>query len=196
MLSIPHGVADLTTHRGSVVVVANDLGIERTESNFAENVRLLRERAGISQTEFAKRLHEAGLTHFHQTTVSRLEKGERPIRLGEARVIASVLDERVNSLWSEPAETFHGREIAQHIRDLDERKSQLRLVLMRWATARELLKQACERLTEDGWQPDPDAPEGSLPELLARAGRHLQEEVREIVNQRMGELNGEHQEEA
>lgn len=83
-------------------------GTAGTEPNFAENVRFYREKMGWSQTEFANRLQRAGLENFHQTTVSRLEKGERPIRLGEARVIAAVLGQPVSDLWASPVESALG----------------------------------------------------------------------------------------
>lgn len=61
------------------------------DANFAASMRLMREQRGWSQGELARRLTEAGLTGFHQTTVSRIEKMERPVRLGEARGIARTL---------------------------------------------------------------------------------------------------------
>lgn len=69
------------------------------DARFAENVKLERERLGWSQGELARRLREeGGLSNFHQTTVSRVEKGERPVRLAEARAIAQVLGSRVSLL--------------------------------------------------------------------------------------------------
>lgn len=61
------------------------------EDHFRRNMQKLREQYGWSQGELARRMQEAGWTSFHQTTVSRIEKGERPVRLGEARGIAKVL---------------------------------------------------------------------------------------------------------
>lgn len=61
------------------------------EANFIKNMQILREQNGWSQGEFARRMQAEGWTSFHQTTVSRIEKGERPVRLGEARGIAKVL---------------------------------------------------------------------------------------------------------
>lgn len=69
---------------------SSDYGSE-DEANFIRNMQLLREQNGWSQGEFAKRMQEAGWPSFHQTTVSRIEQGNRPVRLGEARGIAKVL---------------------------------------------------------------------------------------------------------
>jgi len=61
------------------------------EQQFGRSVRDARARLGWSQTELAKQLQAAGVANFHQTTVARLEKGERPTRLDEAAGIAVVL---------------------------------------------------------------------------------------------------------
>ncbi|MEV7757880.1 helix-turn-helix transcriptional regulator [Microbacterium sp. NPDC089180] len=63
--------------------------------NFARNVAMLRERQGMSQSELARRMVERGFDSYSQMTVSRTEKGQRPVRLGEARVLAEILGSRV-----------------------------------------------------------------------------------------------------
>lgn len=65
----------------------DDAGWEMT---FVENMRMLRERRAMSQTEFAKHASERGLS-FHQPTVQRIENGQRPLKLTEALVIADLL---------------------------------------------------------------------------------------------------------
>lgn len=66
------------------------------ESRFAESAKELRERNGWSQGELARRMVEEGWETYSQMTVSRTEKHERPIRLGEARALARVLGSDVN----------------------------------------------------------------------------------------------------
>lgn len=61
------------------------------EANFIAAVKRIREELGWSQGELAKRMSDSGWDGFHQTTISRIEKGERPVRLGEARGLAKVL---------------------------------------------------------------------------------------------------------
>lgn len=61
------------------------------EANFIDAVKRIREELGWSQGELAKRMSDSGWDGFHQTTISRIEKGERPVRLGEARGLAKVL---------------------------------------------------------------------------------------------------------
>jgi len=54
-------------------------------------MREMREAAGITQTELARRLRIRGLP-YHQQTVQRVEVGDRPIRLDEAFHIAAELE--------------------------------------------------------------------------------------------------------
>lgn len=67
------------------------------ERNFIQQMALLRERRGMTQTDLAKRLKAFGLP-FHQQTVQRVEAGERPVRLDEAHMIAHVLDADLSSM--------------------------------------------------------------------------------------------------
>jgi transcriptional regulator with XRE-family HTH domain len=58
-----------------------------TDTEIGQNVRHLRERMQLSQSAFAAATRTKGL-HWHQPTVSRIEDGERPLRLAEAVVLA------------------------------------------------------------------------------------------------------------
>jgi transcriptional regulator with XRE-family HTH domain len=85
------------------VAEETEIPMETDDDRFASNVRLLRERHGWSQGELAKRLQEAGHDQFHATTISRIEKGDRGVRLGEARAISRALGSRV-SVMVQPTE--------------------------------------------------------------------------------------------
>lgn len=77
----------------------------RSIEDEAQFIRFMRNRRiGLrwSQAELARRLEAAGLDGFNQTNVSRLEQGERPLRLNEARVIAEVLDSELQALADRP----------------------------------------------------------------------------------------------
>lgn len=74
---------------------------ENDDERFGANVRRLREARGLSQHELARRLADVGLEGFHQTTVSRIEKGERPARLGEAKAIAQLLDSTIENMLTQ-----------------------------------------------------------------------------------------------
>lgn len=60
------------------------------QSTYARELERRRERAGMSQSELARRATEAGLP-LHQTTVARIENGSRSISLNEALVLARIL---------------------------------------------------------------------------------------------------------
>ena len=59
------------------------------EDNFIKRMIELRT-AKMTQTELARQLNVRGLP-FHQQTVQRIEKGDRPLRLNEAHAIAEIL---------------------------------------------------------------------------------------------------------
>jgi len=61
-----------------------------TEQRFAANLRLLRERQGISQVKLAQEMAARGWP-WRQQTVTRLENGQRMIRFGEATALAEIL---------------------------------------------------------------------------------------------------------
>jgi transcriptional regulator with XRE-family HTH domain len=68
------------------------------EAHFIAAVKRIREEQGWSQGELAKRMADSGWEGFHQTTISRIEKGERPVRLGEARGLAKALGALVGQM--------------------------------------------------------------------------------------------------
>lgn len=68
-----------------------------SDALFAANLRLLREEARISQEELASRMTDRGW-RFHQTTVNKIENGERKVSIGEADGLARALHVRLESL--------------------------------------------------------------------------------------------------
>lgn len=89
------------------------------EANFIANMRKLREGQGLSQGELAQRMQDAGWDKFHQTTISRIEKGVQPVRLGEARGIADALGTLVGPMLLDD-------EVSERWRQLDEESRKLR----------------------------------------------------------------------
>lgn len=69
------------------------------ERNFIRAMKVMRENARLTQTELARELRAAGMS-FHQTTVLRIEAGERPVRLNEALMIADVFGSDLDSMIS------------------------------------------------------------------------------------------------
>lgn len=70
----------------------------KTDLRFAANVKRLRELNGWSKAELVRALNDAGWESAHQTTITRLENGERPARLGEAELIARVFGRTIKSM--------------------------------------------------------------------------------------------------
>lgn len=71
-------------------------------------MKRLREESEWSQGEMARRMTELGWKGFHQTTISRIEKGERPVRLGEAQGIAAALNVTVDQMIHAGEDNFTG----------------------------------------------------------------------------------------
>ena len=86
---------------------------EEDDGRFAERMQQIRERLGISQGALVGRLRDNGWTKVHQTTVSRIEKGERPVRLGEARAIAAALGVPLSRLVEPDPASFVRAEITR-----------------------------------------------------------------------------------
>ena len=63
---------------------------DEAERRFAANLRVLRERRGISQARLAQEML-ARQWPWRQQTVARLENGQRMLRFGEAIALASIL---------------------------------------------------------------------------------------------------------
>ncbi len=70
------------------------------EERVIETLIDLREERGWSQSELARKMVDAGWPKYTQMTVSRTEKGERPIRLDEADALASVFGIDLYNLWT------------------------------------------------------------------------------------------------
>lgn len=73
---------------------------EGLEQRVVETLIDLREERGWSQSELARRMVEAGWPKYTQMTVSRTEKGERPIRLNEVEALAQVFGVEMYALWN------------------------------------------------------------------------------------------------
>jgi transcriptional regulator with XRE-family HTH domain len=77
---------------------------ELSERRFAENLRDWRERRGVSQVKLAQEMAARGWP-WRQQTVTRVESGQRMVRLGEALAVAEILGTSVNMLTASSRET-------------------------------------------------------------------------------------------
>lgn len=95
------------------------------ESHFVENMQRLREQNGWSQGELARRVTELGFTGFHQTTISRIEKAERPVRLSEARGIADAFGKSLDEMLAVPESESLLHEIRSAVERMRNAETQL-----------------------------------------------------------------------
>lgn len=65
---------------------------------FRLSMRRLREEMGWTQNQLATELRQAGASEFSQVAVARLERGERAVKLGEARIIAKILGTSIDKM--------------------------------------------------------------------------------------------------
>ncbi len=64
------------------------------------NIQALRKRLDLSQAELAEKLTRSSGTNYHQQTILRIEKGERPLKVSEAIAFAKVFDVPVPTIWN------------------------------------------------------------------------------------------------
>ena len=83
---------------------------DEAERRFAANLRVLRERRGISQVRLAQEMLARDWP-WRQQTVARVENGQRMIRFGEALALASVLGVSLNHFTRPVAEAVEVEKI-------------------------------------------------------------------------------------
>ena len=118
------------------------------DARFAANVKRLRERAGWSQGELARRMVAAGRDGFHQTTISRIEKNERPVRISEAIGLAEVFDTTVTNMVAPPAEWQILGKLGKEIRWTSSASAELGDAAIRFLEAQRLLKAVLKEADE------------------------------------------------
>jgi len=82
---------------------------------FGVNLKLVRERLDESQTGLARKMADLGFP-FHQTTISRIEAGERPVQLGEALALAEIVGIAVGDMIQRPSDVRLARLLTQATR--------------------------------------------------------------------------------
>jgi transcriptional regulator with XRE-family HTH domain len=68
-----------------------------TAESFAQWLREARTAAGLSQQKVADALRAQGYTAFMQTTIAKIERGVRPVRLDEAVAITALFGATVDT---------------------------------------------------------------------------------------------------
>lgn len=95
------------------------------DTYFAQNMTRLREAAGLSQAEMVQKLREKGWKNVHPTTISRIEKGERPVRLSEAARIAQVLGQDLQLMMITPNRAGAEEEVDKAVERVVKRYNQI-----------------------------------------------------------------------
>jgi transcriptional regulator with XRE-family HTH domain len=119
----------------------------------ARRVRELRVKAGLTQRQLADLMSGAGY-RMHQTTIAKIESGERPVVVGEAIQLAGVLGVTLPALLTEPPSDderrLHEAQIAvvSLQRELAERQKALDEVRILHENTRRMMREAVSRLDE------------------------------------------------
>lgn len=69
------------------------------EDKARRNLIRLREEKGLSQSEVGRQISAMGFYGYNQMTVSRTEKGERPLRLNELEAYSRLYGVQLTTLW-------------------------------------------------------------------------------------------------
>lgn len=161
------------------------------EANFIKNMQILREQQGISQGEFARRMQEEGWTSFHQTTVSRIEKGERPVRLGEARGIAKILGTITSQMILSEMQFLHLRELELALMKMEEIHRRFQSLVGDLDAQRSLVDFYLREVLQQTPTEDMDPPIVERREItIQQAQTLLNKSYNELVNEYMESTSG------
>lgn len=139
--------------------------MQSDDERFAASVKRLREEKGWSQGELAKRMNRAGFDGFHQTTISRIEKGDRPVRIGEARALARALGTLVGIMIAPTEEWKILDNFAKEVQELKVADSGVGRAVVDYMHQRVMVEKAWRELDE---LDEPEWLEEGLRELLDR----------------------------
>lgn len=136
------------------------------DANIASNLRSARERAGLSQSELARRVTEFGLRGFYQTTVARIESAQRALRAAEAVALCRVLDITIESL----ADTPQGARLRETLNWVGRRADEFEAAARNLIQARRMLADELEAVSSER---DDAGDAGASQELVAFAEHAL-----------------------
>jgi transcriptional regulator with XRE-family HTH domain len=111
-----------------------------TTRHFVENMKLLREKAGWTQTDLARRMVEAGWEKYTQMTVSRTEKFERPLRLDEAVSLAHLFGTSLSRMFLPSRDSDLVEQLEKSVENQHRARIELKLSLKLWMIARDTAK--------------------------------------------------------
>lgn len=91
---------------------------ESWEKRFGEVVRGWRQDRNWSQEDVAEKLRHQGF-EMHQTTVAKIERGTRPLRVAEATALAEVFDMPIMAVFEMSVPSDQPEELAQRQKELE-----------------------------------------------------------------------------
>ena len=107
-------------NRGTIggVTQESDSRSSDLDKTIGSNVRRYREMAGLSQADLAAHMNRAGISSFHQTTVARVERGERSLRVAEVVALAQIFETSMDRL-AESSDTAKVRGALRYLSDAE-----------------------------------------------------------------------------
>lgn len=144
------------------------------EKWFGINLRAAREAAGLSQSDVARAMSDAGHA-WYQTTTSRVEAGDRPVRLTEARQLAELVGVSLDDLVRPPRYIQLRRFVAETSARALEYVEQLEDATIELLTFQDALSSAREELRSRGGGFGGDAIDAAMarPEDIVRRARAI-----------------------
>lgn len=147
------------------------------EERFRQSLHERRLELNLSMGELARRMVDAGWPEFHQATISRIEKGQRPVRLGEARTLARILDQPLGYMLAADDESKLVQTFRKQVRDTDRQRDALLRAIVRWEDSKSELRTVMEQMESQREHGGPDSAGG---ELLEWAQRLVGQELTEV----------------
>src|SRR5699024_9011932 len=98
---------------------------DEDEEAFIRSMKRLREERGWTQADLARKMTDIGWSGMYQTTISRMEKGERPVRIGEARGLARVFEVTVGMMIAQPESSKPVEALKNSVLKIDDIKRRL-----------------------------------------------------------------------
>lgn len=162
---------------------------DEDEKAFIRSMKRLREDRGWTQADLAREMTDLGWSGMYQTTISRMEKGERPVRIGEARGLAKVFGVTVGMMIAQPESSKPVEALKNSVLKLDDVRGRLiGDIEEHFVFSQVLLPKEISDVENCGYESwADDDMRASIENFLARARRHQATSMQEIVDEAMEE---------
>ena len=121
------------------------------ERIFAQRLRGCRDELGMTQQQVADRMTRQGFS-MKQTTIAKIEAGQRPVRINEAVALANILGLQLVDLVGDPVASGEVAELDAErrrlVREIIEFEGQVNSLRAAHATTQVQLMEAAERLRQ------------------------------------------------